>query len=90
MVFQLIDMRHPAAQFDISMLEFLRHYGIPYTVVLTKSDKLNKAETEKRLSLIKEELGAFADNADIIPFSALKAEEGEKIRAVIEKNISTC
>ena len=90
MVFQLIDMRHPATQFDISMLEFLRHYGIPYTVVLTKSDKLNKAETEKRLSLIKEELGAFADNADIIPFSALKAEEGEKIRAVIEKNISTC
>lgn len=90
MVFQLIDMRHPATQFDISMLEFLRHYGIPYTVVLTKSDKLNKAETEKRLSLIKEELGAFADNADIIPFSAFKAEEGEKIRAVIEKNISTC
>ena len=28
MVFQLIDMRHPATDFDISMLEFLSHYEI--------------------------------------------------------------
>ena len=52
-VFQLIDMRHPATDFDISMLEFLNHYEIPYTVVLTKADKLNKTETEERLKLIR-------------------------------------
>ena len=59
-VFQLIDMRHPATDFDISMLEFLNHYEIPYTVVLTKADKLNKTETEERLKLIREELGTWA------------------------------
>ncbi|MEE1075251.1 MAG: ribosome biogenesis GTP-binding protein YihA/YsxC, partial [Acutalibacteraceae bacterium] len=32
MVFQLIEMRHPATDFAISMLEFLRHNEIPYTV----------------------------------------------------------
>ena len=84
MVFQLIDMRHPATDFDISMLDFLSQSGIPYTVILTKSDKLNKSETEKRLSLITEELGEFAENTQIIPFSSQNGQGSEKIREIIE------
>jgi GTP-binding protein len=84
MVFQLIDMRHPATDFDISMLEFLRHYEMPYTVVLTKSDKLNKGETEERLKLIREELGDLGENIEIIPFSATKGNGAERIREIIE------
>ena len=84
MVFQLIDMRHPATDFDISMLEFLRHYDMPYTVVLTKSDKLNKSETEERLRLIREELGDLGENIEIIPFSATKGNGAERIREIIE------
>lgn len=84
MVFQLIDMRHPATDFDISMLEFLRHYEMPYTVVLTKSDKLNKGETEERLRLIREELGDLGVNVEIIPFSAAKGNGAERIREIIE------
>lgn len=86
-VFQLIDMRHPATEFDISMLEFLSHYEIPYTVVLTKADKLNKAETEERLKLIREELGEFGEGIEIIPFSAQKNQGVEKLREVIENSI---
>lgn len=85
MVFQLIDMRHPATDFDISMLEFLSHYEIPYTVVLTKSDKLNKSETEKRLSLIWEELGDLAEDIQIIPFSAQNGQGVERIREIISE-----
>lgn len=84
MVFQLIDMRHPATDFDVSMLDYMSQMGIVYTVVLTKSDKLNKGETESRLNLIKEELGDFADNVEIIPFSALKGQGAERIREIIE------
>ena len=83
MVFQLIDMRHPATDFDISMLEFLRHNEIPYTVILTKADKLNKSETEKRLRLIYEELGEFAENTEIIPFSIQNAIGVERVREII-------
>ncbi len=83
MVFQLIDMRHPATEYDLSMLEFLEANGIPYTVILTKSDKLNKGETEKRLTLIKEELRDFADNTEIIPFSAENGQGAERIREII-------
>ena len=84
MAFQLIDMRHPATEFDISMLDFMSQMGIPYTVILTKSDKLNKTETQTRLSLIKEELGEYADGIQIIPFSAQNNDGVEYIRAEIE------
>lgn len=86
-VFQLIDMRHPATAFDISMLEYMKAMGIKYTVVLTKSDKLNKAETAERLRLIVEELGEYAENTQIIPFSAQNGQGVEALREIIE-NIS--
>lgn len=86
-VFQLIDMRHPATTFDISMLEYMKAMGIKYTVVLTKSDKLNKAETAERLRLIVEELGEYAENTQIIPFSAQNGQGVEALREIIE-NIS--
>lgn len=82
-VFQLVDMRHPATDFDISMLEFLAHYEIPYTVVLTKADKLNKTDTAKRLELIYEELGELGEGVEIIPFSALNGQGAERIREII-------
>ena len=88
MAFQLIDMRHPATEFDISMLDFMSQMGIPYTVILTKSDKLNKTETEKRLSLIREELGEFAENTEIIPFSAQNNDGVESLRSVIENSLN--
>ncbi len=84
MVFQLVDMRHPATDFDISMLEFLSYNNIPYIVVLTKSDKLNKSETEKRLNLIREELGEFGEGISIIPFSAQNGQGVEALREIIE------
>lgn len=85
---QLIDMRHPATEFDISMLEFLKHFEIPYAVVLTKCDKLNKTEFNKRLSLLKEELSELGDNIEIIPFSALKGIGADSVRSVVESAIN--
>ena len=87
MAFQLIDMRHPATDFDLSMIDFLSQMGIPYTVVLTKADKLNKTETENRLRLIKEELGEFAENTQIIPFSVQNSIGAEELRNIINMAI---
>ena len=81
---QLIDMRHPATEFDISMLEFLSHFKIPYAVVLTKCDKLNKTEFSNRLADLKTELGSLAEGIKIIPFSALKNIGIQEIREVAE------
>lgn len=84
---QLIDMRHPATEFDISMLEFLAHFEIPYAIVLTKCDKLNKSEFNNRLSSLKEELGDLGSNVKIIPFSALKGTGADDVRKAIEDSI---
>ncbi len=84
---QLIDMRHSATEFDISMLEFLSYYNIPYAVVLTKCDKLNKTEFANRLDAIKQELGEYGEGIDIIPFSALKGIGADEIRKAIEKAV---
>ena len=81
---QLIDMRHPATEFDISMLEFLSHFEIPYAVVLTKCDKLNKTEFNNRLNSLKEELGNLGDEITIIPFSALKGTGADDVRRAVE------
>ena len=83
MVFELVDMRHKTTEFDISMISFLKDAGIKYTVVLTKSDKLNKTETEKRLSEIENEFGELAKNTEIIPFSAQNGNGAERIREII-------
>ena len=84
MVFCLVDMRHPVTDFDLSMMDFLKIMKIPYCIVLTKSDKLNKTEYKERIILVKEELGEFAENCEIIPFSSQTGEGVEKIKEIIE------
>ena len=83
-VFQLIDMRHPPTDFDYSMLDFMYQMNIPYCIVLTKCDKLNKTQFNERMSLIKDELGEFADGVDIIPASASNGQGINEIRAILE------
>ena len=80
MVFQLIDMRHEPSQFDLDMIDFLRQMELPFTVVLTKSDKLNKGEYQKSCDRMREILG----DDNFIPFSALKGDGADEIRSVIE------
>lgn len=84
MVFQLIDMRHPATDFDLWMLGFLSEMNLPFTVVLTKSDKLNKTEYNNRLELIKTELKEFINNTEIIPFTVNNSDGAEALRKIIE------
>lgn len=89
LVIQLIDMRHPPTENDLSMLSYLIQTGYPFIIVLTKSDKLNKSEREKRLSLINEELKEvrISNDVKIIPFSAIKGEGVDVIKKIIEKSV---
>ena len=51
-VFQLVDIRHAPTQDDQMMVEYLRHYDIPFTVIATKADKLSKAQRGRNIPLI--------------------------------------
>ena len=46
-VFMLVDSRHDPTADDVQMIEFLTYKIIPFTVVLTKADKLSKMKIKE-------------------------------------------
>ena len=84
LVMQLVDMRHPATALDVQMVDFLITNEIPFIVLLTKSDKLNKTQRTERLRLIREELPC-GDQLTIIPFSGETGEGVDEVHAIIEE-----
>ncbi len=81
-VVQLIDARIGPTTDDNTMLSFLNETGIPYIVVATKTDKLNKTEFEKMFQALRTH-PLIAKDAEIFPFSALKPEGAGDIRRKI-------
>lgn len=77
-VLHLVDSRHKPSEDDIMMNEFLNYYEIPFVLVLTKTDKISKNELSKNTKIIKNNLD-LTNNIDIIPFSAIKKNNVEKI-----------
>jgi GTP-binding protein len=52
----LLDSRRTPDARDVRLIEWLRQYDIPAVYALTKSDKLNRQETEKAKRTINAEL----------------------------------
>ena len=67
-VVQLLDVRHPASDDDLQMLDFLAELGAPTIVALTKIDKLRPRELATRLHEMAVQLQL--DEEQMIPFSA--------------------
>lgn len=84
LVLQLIDMRHPPTANDLQMLDYLVECEIPFVIVLTKSDKLNKSERARRLSELENELADF-EGVQCIPFSAVNGEGVETLRSILDE-----
>ncbi len=84
MVFSLIDMRHSPTRDDIDMLNFLLQTDYPFTVVLTKCDKLNKGERAAREAALEKELSFLPDNIEKVFFSSVTGEGVDKMRSIIE------
>lgn len=84
LVLQLIDMRHPPTANDMQMLDYLVQYEIPFVIVLTKADKLNKTEREARLAALAEELSDF-EGVECIPFSAVNGEGVQTLRDILDE-----
>ena len=87
LVVQLVDMRHKPTADDIGMIEFMKNAGIPFVIVMTKSDKLKVKEYRRRLEDSKKEL-EFAGNVSVVPFSSQNGEGADELRQIIEQAIS--
>ena len=85
-VFMLVDSRHDPTEDDVQMIEFLHYHTIPFTVTLTKSDKLSRMKLKEHIKAIAADLYLGASN-----LLATSSETGygkndvlAKIRAVID------
>lgn len=81
-VAQLIDMKAGPTADDEMMLEYLNAVGIPYFIVVTKSDKTNKTDRNKMLEYIKTH-PLVKEGTTIIPFSSLKNEGKDEVWSAI-------
>ncbi len=86
LVVQLIDMRHDPSAQDIEMIEYMTAMKLPFVVALTKCDKLNKTERMTQLESICGILAKYG-NISVVPFSAVKGDGVQQLRALIAKAV---
>ena len=84
LVFQLIDMRHPTTKDDLQMIDFLIENEFPFVIVLTKQDKLSQKQQKERLAALQKEI-PYADQIQMIPFSAETGYGVPELRAIVEE-----
>jgi GTP-binding protein len=80
-VVQLIDVRRDPTDDDLQMLDFLGDVGTPTVIVVTKVDKLSRAQAEERIRALTDSLGLDADQ--VIPFSAHTGAGRDDLAAAI-------
>ncbi len=83
-VLELVDLRHPPTKQDVQMIDFMIDTEVPFAVILTKADKLNKTQRAERLEALREELPQFEDLHTIV-FSSVTGEGVEALRELIEE-----
>ena len=85
-VFQLVDIRHEPTEDDQLMVEYLRHYDLPFTVVATKADKLSKAQRGKSIPAICRKLAV--QPWEVMVYSSRDGTGKDKLLELIEAEVS--
>jgi len=80
-VVQLLDIRREPNEDDVSMLDFLSALELPTIVVLTKADKISRAQAEARTAALASGLGVDVDQT--IRFSAATGEGRDELAAAV-------
>lgn len=86
-LFLLLDIRHAPTADDRQMYQWLLYYGVPFTLVATKSDKLARSRRQQAANAAAKALGAppFA-----IPFSAQTGEGRAALTERIGQILADC
>ena len=74
----LVDAPHMPSEDDHTMLEYIRYFQLPISIVATKIDKVSKSRRAHQLSLIRKDL-QLQDGEQLYPFSSATKEGEEAI-----------
>lgn len=86
LVVQIIDMRHKPTNDDMNMLNYLNDSKLPFIVVFTKSDKLNKTQRIQREIDLNNDLNGIKSLKNV-PFSSINTEGLEEIKSLIFESV---
>lgn len=86
LLLQLLDCRHDPSADDIVMMEYLYHHNIPFVVVLTKADKLNKTESAAASSKFLNYCAQYGCKGVILT-SSQKGTGMDELRDCLEQHI---
>ncbi len=86
LVIVVLDIRRDPSDDDLSLLEWLGHYRLPYLCILTKTDKLSNNQISSRRARIGK---ALPPNTEMILFSAITRKGKEDIWRFIGEHLKT-
>jgi GTP-binding protein len=81
----IMDARHPFMAHDLAMLRWVAPLGLPLLVLLSKSDKLSRAERKAALAGARRRLASTDTHGEVLLFSSPKGEGVDQARAVLER-----
>ena len=87
MLFILLDSRHEMMKIDRSFISAVAGANIPFTVILTKSDKLSKSALERNAAFIQASLDAIKPGITVIPTSSEKKTGKDAVLDLIEADL---
>ena len=81
----ILDSRHDPTQLDVQLSEWLSAHGRPALRVATKADKLSRNELQRNLRRAADVLGATAEPAALVAYSAVTGAGRDEVwRAISE------
>ncbi len=86
LVLQLVDLKVGPTADDVMMLRYLSDAGLPFAVVATKADKLNKTNRTAALTALANH-AAIPEGTPIIPFSSETKEGKTEVWNLIHKHM---
>ncbi len=87
-MFLLMDIRHSPTRDDETMLRYVRILNIPFTVILTKADKVAKSKVPMRVNALMKEL-VLPGREWLIPFSSETGFGRDRVLARMEEVLSS-
>lgn len=87
LLISLVDIRHDPTADDVTMINYLYHYAIPFVLVATKSDKLGKTKIKPRIK----EISAFlrVGEKDVTATSSQTGYGKQEVFALIEQAVKS-
>ena len=87
LVFVLIDSRHEPTYLDELMVSWLEYYEIPFSIILTKADKISVNKMQKQIYRASKIVNNEDLCIDYIPFSTINGEGKIEVLKLIKEYI---